>query len=174
VDVGDGLVLRAPDAADADAVAEAINESLEHLRPWMAWATEPAVAADQALRLALGREAFDAGGDANYTWFDGDEVVGGGGIMGRQGPGVAEIGYWVRVGRTGRGIATRAVIALGALVWQQAGEGVDRIEIRCDEANVRSAAVARRAGFSHLETRTEPRTAPADTNRTMIWVQRRP
>ena len=64
-------------------------------------------------------------------------------------------------------------MALTALVWARLDD-VDRIEIHCDEGNVASAAVARRAGYVHEETRDEARLAPADTNRTMIWVQRRP
>lgn len=56
-----------------------------------------------------------------------------------------EIGYWVRLTATGRGYVTEAVrlltrFALDVLEAQ-------RVEIRCDERNTPSAAVARRAGY---------------------------
>ncbi|WP_024802294.1 GNAT family N-acetyltransferase [Nocardia sp. BMG51109] len=77
-----------------------------------------------------------------------------------------EIGYWVHAERTGRGVSTRSVAAPteAALVLP----GVEHIQIRCDAANIRSAAVPRRLGYrlDRFESRT-PR-APAETGRDMI------
>jgi RimJ/RimL family protein N-acetyltransferase len=44
------------------------------------------------------------------------------------------------------------------------------VEIHCDEANVRSAAVPRRLGYRLDRVEDGDRTAPADTGRRMIWV----
>ena len=171
IDVGDGLALRAPDPIDAEAVADAINSSLDHLRPFMAWATGSTTVDQQAVRLAIGREAFDVGADSVYTIFDGATVVGGMGLHRRGGPCDLEIGYWVTAGCEGRGIITRCARALVALAFEGP---VDRVVIRCDAGNVRSAAVPERLGFafSHIEE-VEP-AAPANTGRMMVWELRRP
>ncbi|OWA33640.1 GNAT family N-acetyltransferase [Saccharibacillus sp. O16] len=57
-----------------------------------------------------------------------------------------EIGYWVRTSHAGRGLVTEAVHGLTdyAIRYLDA----NRIEIRCDDRNLKSAAVAKRAGFT--------------------------
>jgi RimJ/RimL family protein N-acetyltransferase len=56
-----------------------------------------------------------------------------------------EIGYWVRTGYGGQGFITEAVNGLTQFAFDTLG--ARRIEIRCDVRNVRSANVARRAGY---------------------------
>lgn len=57
-----------------------------------------------------------------------------------------EIGYWVRTSRSGEGLVAEAVrgIEQFAIVHLQA----NRLEIRCDARNVRSASVAKRLGYT--------------------------
>ena len=168
VDAGDGVVLRGPDPIDAEALTAAVNESLAELRPWMPWAAEPASVDQQAVRLAVVGEAFAVGGDASYTVFVDGEVAGVIGINDRLGdPAARELGYWLRTSAWGRGAMTRAV---SAVVGVLADAGFERAVVRCDEANHRSAAVAARAGFSHVRTVDDAeRDAPASTMRTMVW-----
>ena len=56
-----------------------------------------------------------------------------------------EIGYWVRSSATGRGFATEATLALTKSGIETLG--LARVEIRCDAKNLRSRAVAERAGY---------------------------
>ena len=49
-------------------------------------------------------------------------------------------------------------------------DGVTRVEIHCDEANVRSAAVARRLGYRLDRIEADHVSAPGDLGRSMIWV----
>lgn len=60
------------------------------------------------------------------------------------GTGGAEIGYWLAVPDWGRGYATEATRTLARFGL---GNGLARIQIRCEVPNVASAAVALRAGF---------------------------
>jgi RimJ/RimL family protein N-acetyltransferase len=167
----DGLVVRRPTADDEPLLAAAIAASLEHLRPWMVWADD---AAKTSERQAARREQVDrgwaGGSDFAYLVFDGGErtVVGGAGLHRRVGPGAIEIGYWVDVAHIGRGIATAVAGALtdAALALPD----VDRVEIHCDEANVRSAAVPRRLGYRLDRIEDDDVTAPAETGRSMVWV----
>jgi RimJ/RimL family protein N-acetyltransferase len=173
IDLGGGVSLRRPDAVDAEAMVAAINVSLDHLGAWMAWAQEPASVDQQSLRLAVAGEAFDLGGDASYTLAEGDDVIGSVGLHTRLGAGAYEIGYWIRPDREGRGIVTAAVLALVRVAFD--ASGTERVEIHCDEANARSAAVARRAAFTLVDTfdDADRNWAPALTGRTMVWERRR-
>ena len=86
---------------------------------------------------------------------------------------LAQIGYWVRTDRAGRGFASRAVNSLAAAAFD---DGLCELVIHCDEANIRSAKVAANAGFVHVETvqldPVLPRTR-AQSGREMTWVRRR-
>lgn len=58
----------------------------------------------------------------------------------------AEIGYWVTPAARGRGVASRATLAVAA--WSFATLGVRRLELLTDTANVASQRVAEKAGFT--------------------------
>lgn len=141
-------------------VAEAINASLEHLRPWMEWAHRPTTAHEQAVRLAMEQERFRIGSDAVWTIVDAatGEVLGGCGLHQRTtDPKVRDIGYWLRPDATGNGRATSAAAALARVAFDVLG--MDLVRITCHEDNVRSAAVPRRLGFRHVRTEAG----------TMVW-----
>jgi RimJ/RimL family protein N-acetyltransferase len=57
----------------------------------------------------------------------------------------ADVGYWVAAPARGRGVATRAVELL--VTWAFGTVGLERIELRTNEGNAASQAVAARAGF---------------------------
>ena len=162
VDGTDDVVLRAPDPIDAESTADAVNSSLSHLARFLDWAHEPTTIDFQALRLAIAREAFDAGGDALYTIFDGDEVAGGVGLHRRLGAGALEVGYWLRATHEGRGIMTAAVRTVVRLAFDV--DGAARVVIHCHPDNVRSAAIAQRLGFTLTGVDDRPR---------MVWELRR-
>ena len=140
------IELRAPDPIDAEAMTVAINANRDHLRRFLPWAEERAAVDAQAVRLAVGREAMEQGGDATYTIASGDEVVGGIGFHRRRGPGVLEIGYWLTADAQGNGVITAAVRTL--LPQCFADGDTHTVQIRCHRDNTRSAAVPRRLGFA--------------------------
>lgn len=74
----------------------------------------------------------------------------------------------MHVAHTGKGYATRAVRALTPLALEIAG--VDRVEIHCDEANVRSSAIPRRLGYRLDRVESREAAAPNESDRLMIWV----
>lgn len=169
------VVLRRSRPADAHRVAEAVSQSLAHLRPFMPWASPDAARADmQAGRLHTVDEAWLAGTGFEYSIFDPDDepdtapVLGGIGLHRRIGPGGIEMGYWVHVGHTRRGYVGAAAKALTGTGL--ALPDVDRVEIHCDQANTASAAIPRKLGYrlDRLDDR-EP-MAPAETGRHQIWI----
>ncbi len=174
IDLGD-VVLRRWQPDDAAALAAAAADALDHLAPWMIWATPDGVTeAAMATFIAETTVRSADGGEVIYgiVALDGT-VLGGTGLHDRLGGGGLEIGYWLAPSATGRGLMTRVAghltdLALGL-------DGIERVEIHCDEANRPSAAVPRRLGYvlDRIVDSDRPQ-APADTGRDMIWVRTEP
>ena len=166
----DGLVVRRLTVADAAAVADAVTASLDHLRPWMPWATEEAATvAAQRARLAGPAGRWTRTSDYSYGMFTPTGLlVGAAGLMRRPGPGALEIGYWAHVDHGGQGYVTAAAGVL--TVAGLAVAGVDRVEIHCDVANRRSAAIPARLGYRLAGVVDHAPEAPAETGRREVWV----
>jgi ribosomal-protein-serine acetyltransferase len=134
---------RVDDAAD---LCAAVDESLEALLPWMAWAHEPLfTVAQRRIEIGLAQGKWATGRESRYGIFVGDEVAGSCGLHRRLGPGAFEIGYWLRPRFSGRGIATMAAGWLTDAAFTL--PDTELVEIHHDRANVRSGAVARRLGY---------------------------
>jgi len=168
--VASGWLLRRWADEDDSALLAAVTESAPELRLWMPWMTqEPTLAAERE-HVTGSRWRWDNGEAYEFGVFAADGTLAGTiGLHRRVGPNAWDIGYWVRTSYTRRGIATAAAGALTEVALAE--PGTERVEIRCDEANVASAAVPRRLGY-RLE-RVDERTpeAPGETGRLMIWVR---
>ncbi len=165
------LVLRCFSPEDAPKLKEAIDASLDHLLEWLPWAKhEPESLDAEVERLRRYRADFDLDRDWVYGIFARDEsvVLGGTGLHPRVGPDALEIGYWIRADRVGQGLATEAVAAIVKVAFEV--HNVGHLEIHCDPTNVRSAAIARRLGFTHDATLRRRALRPDGSVRdTMIW-----
>lgn len=143
------LVIRCWNPEDAPLLKDAIDASIEHLRPFMAWAfNEPEELEKKIERIRIQRAKFDRGEDFVFGVFSADErrVVGGTGLHPRVGEGALEIGYWVHADEINQGYATEVSAALTRAafeVW-----GVRRMEIHCDPRNLASASVPRKLGYT--------------------------
>jgi RimJ/RimL family protein N-acetyltransferase len=181
------LVLRRVAADDAGAIAAAVGASLEHLRPWMPWATpEAADLRTQLVRVAEADELWETGTGFIYVMIarnsergaspapagrGGDpdgEFVGTIGMHRRAADDAMEIGYWIASAKTRRGYATAAARALTPLALELSR--ARRVEIHCDEANTASAAIPRKLGYRLDRTEAHEREAPGERGRRMIWV----
>ena len=107
--VGPTVVLRRSVVDDAALLSAAARASVEHLAPWMGWAT-PEGTSIRTQQVRLAAQTWAPGEEWGYLIRDpaDDAVIGGCGLMHRRGPGTLEIGYWVHVDHTGRGVATEA------------------------------------------------------------------
>jgi RimJ/RimL family protein N-acetyltransferase len=142
------FTLRAWSPADAAALRAALEVSDAHLRaftPWVVDGRVPGLSLED--RLARHAAEFAAGVEWVYGLFSSDrrEVLGGCGLYPRVGPQAVEVGYWLAVGHTGRGLATRAAAALTRLAF--AAPTIDHVEIHCDRRNAASARVPERLGY---------------------------
>lgn len=170
------LLLRAWRQEDAVLLKEAVDHSLPELKRWMPWAaSEPSPLESFIERIEKFRRAFEEGRDWTYGVLDpdGTRALGSAGLHARGEAGRLEIGYWIRSGETGKGLATEVAAALAERAF--AFHGVEAVEIRCDPLNVASAAVPRRLGFRHAATLEANETSPDGRPRdTMVWVLDRP
>ena len=169
------VTLRRYRAEDADALFQAVTESLDHLRPWMPWAADYSRASAKEY-LAGSIKGWDEGTEYNYAIMTAvpggsalaDRALAGSiGLMTRCGPGGLEIGYWVHRAYTGRGLATAAT---AALVRQAFGlPGVDWVEIVHDELNVASGQIPRKLGFTEVGRRPLDPPPPSGTGTGVVW-----
>lgn len=152
---------------DVDEQHRVVLESLEHLQPWMPWASE--YSRESLLEhLTVAQQDWAAGRSFDYEIVSEGAVVGSCSLMRRIGPGGLEIGYWIHPGATGRGLATMAVSALVEAAF--ALPGVTHVEVHHDEANAASGAVPQRLGFTVVSREQDPSRggAPAESGVTVI------
>jgi len=167
------LLLRRWTLDDIDPITDAITANIEHLRPWLPWiANEPLARHEREALVQSWDDAWDAGGDAVYGIFLDGTIIGGCGLHQRHGPGTVDIGYWIDRGHTGNGYATEAAAALTAAAL--AASGIERVEIRHDQANAASGRVPARLGYERVgEIAVEP-LAPAETGVHVVWATSHP
>ena len=145
---GERVLVRPYRESDAEALFEAMNESREHLRPWMPFADEHQTV-EESRNWIIHQMA---------EWLLRDELMlsiwaqSTGRYLGSTGLhphnweiGYFEIGYWLRPSAEGFGYVTEAVQLLTNYALDSLK--ANRLEIRCDELNVRSAAVPKRLGY---------------------------
>lgn len=143
------LLIRAPRWEDGAMVNEAILDSIEELRPWMAWAANNPTHEQSEIIARQGRVHFLERSDLRLYLIHKEtgQFIGSSGLhridwQARK----FEIGYWVRTPYSGQGYISEAVegitnFAIGELQ-------ANRIEIRCDLRNARSIKVAERLSFT--------------------------
>jgi len=166
------LVIRCWDPADAFLLQAAVHESLDHLLPWMPWASsEPEDIQVKIERLRTFRGKFDLNQDFIYGIFNEDQtrVLGGTGLHTRLESDAREIGYWIHKDFINQGLATEISAALTKVAFEVSK--MNRVEIHCASDNVRSAAVPKKLGYTH-EATLPRRTLLSDGkyHDTMIWA----
>ena len=168
VQVGADITLRRVTEGDIPALVESVNATLASLAPWMEWAQQPLTVEGQLEWFRGSSDMWDDGTGFNWAVLSGSgELIGGAGFHVRNGPGVLEIGYWLRADHEGRGIMTRVTQALTDVA--RSVDGVTTVEIHVDPDNVRSSAIPRRLGYTLVEVRDTERLAPAHTGKHEIW-----
>ena len=165
------LKLCCPDPATAAELAALVQINLEHLRPWMPWATaENASIEVQYARIRSVRAEFDLDHDFIFSIFDrkSGRLIGSTGLH-RRGPDQSlEIGYWIDQGHTRQGLATETSAALTRAAFELLE--VQRVEIHCDPANLASAAVPAKLGYTHDGTlRLRLQNLNGEMRDEMIW-----
>ncbi len=166
--VGPRLVLRRWRVSDMEVLRDAIQDSIDHLRPWMSWIEfEPLSDRDRTALIRRWEDDWKAGQEVVFGAFVGDQVVGGCGFHKRAGPQTLEIGYWVHVDHLRRGYASEMARILTSAAFTV--PDIERVEIHHDKANTRSGAIPKALGY-HLggESTVKPH-APATIGIDIAW-----
>lgn len=147
------LLIRGPRPGDGPELNAAVIESLAELKPWMPWAQKPPTLEESEENARRGHARFLTREDLWLLLFlkephamGRNTMVGGSGLhrINWDVPSF-EIGYWVRTAYAGQGYITEAVAAITDFAFDVLG--AQRVFIKCDAKNERSAAVARRLDF---------------------------
>ena len=165
------LVLRCYNPSDAPMLADSVADSLEHLRPWMPWVhNEPEPIEEKVKRLKMFHGMFDLGQDYVYGIFDLEEnkLLGGTGLHTRLGDSELEIGYWIHKDHVNQGLITESTAALIKVAFEVIQ--VHRIEIHCDPANLASASIPRKLGFTHEGTLRAKTRFLDQWSDSMVWA----
>jgi ribosomal-protein-serine acetyltransferase len=169
---GPRVVIRPYSADDAEILHQAIAESRDQLLPWLPWADGHRTIDETRDFIARAEANWRLGEDANVGVFlrDGLAVLGGIGLHPRNWEVPSyEIGYWLRTSAEGHGYISEAAALLTNLAAMRLG--ANRVEIRCDERNVRSAAVAERLGFVREGLlRNQARTPTGGLRATLVFA----
>jgi ribosomal-protein-serine acetyltransferase len=141
--VTERVVLEPIEPRHADALWRAKEDSLDELRNWMAWAEQGREAQDDFVRTAHERWGE---GEWVYTIIFNGEPAGTIGLDRHQ-PLIAsaDVGYWLRIDLTGRGLMTEAGAAVVEYAFAELG--IHRLELRAGLENHGSTRVAEKLGF---------------------------
>ena len=146
---GERVMLRAWREDAAAALHTAVASSRDHLRPWMPFADEHQNVAESHGWIVRSRALWLLRESMNYgIWSpDGDSLFGGIGVHPHRWDVPAfEIGYWLRASAEGNGYVTVAAAMLTEYLLTQLA--AQRVQIRCDARNIRSARVPQRLGYT--------------------------
>lgn len=171
--VTDLCVVRRMTEADAESWKDAVDRSIEHLRPWMPWIKDEPMSLE-ARRELLATWSAEWDEDKEYPYgieVDG-AIVGSTGLHRRGDTGTLEIGYWIAVDFVGRGIATASSRALTETAMSL--EGVDAVEIVHDVANVTSGRIPEKLGYRLVSTEEREPSAPGESGKFNRWRYERP
>ncbi len=165
------LVIRCYKPEDAPLLKKSVDENLEHLAPWMPWIKfEPETVQAKADRITAFIHKYTTGEDFTMGIFNKEEtrLLGGTGLHARLEGNALEIGYWLHKDYINKGLITENVRALTKVAFEI--EGIDRLEIHCDERNMASARVPAKCGYLLREILIgNAKDNEGNARNTMIW-----
>lgn len=143
------LLIRAPLWGDGIKLNEAVKESRNELMPWMPWAQNNPTVEESEIVIRRARLKYLERSDLMLLLIlkETGQLIGSSGLhridwQSRK----FEIGYWVRSAFSGKGYISEAADAITNFAVHELM--ANRVEIRCDARNIRSARVAERLGYT--------------------------
>ncbi len=146
IDVGEGLHIRLLEEKDAAGLFSLIDASRESLREWAPWVDTTLNKGDTAAFIRNALEQYKSCTGLHAGIWQDDKLVGGIAFVNinvnnRR----AMIGYWLAAPYRGRGLATRACMAMADVAFRKLL--MNKVEIYCGIDNLKSRAIPERIGF---------------------------
>lgn len=169
---GEHITVRPYRPEDAEALKEAVDESREHVRPWLPFADAHQSVDESRDWIIQGMAKWLLRQDMNLSVWEtaSGRYLGGIGLHahGWEVP-AFEIGYWLRKSAEGHGYMAEAVRLLTDFAFNELH--ANRVMIRCDARNARSAGVAERLGFvREARLRNEARAMDGSLRDTLVFA----
>src|SRR4051794_8495688 len=144
--IDDDLTLRLLEPHHADELYAAVDANRAHLREWLPWVDDSKSSADTLafINRNLARLARNDGFQVGI-WERGRILGAVGHLYVNHLSRKTEIGYWLAADGCGRGVMTRAVIAMTDHAFDE--YKLNRMEIHCAVGNAPSRAMPERLGF---------------------------
>jgi|ERR1043165_263884 RimJ/RimL family protein N-acetyltransferase len=147
-ELSDGRILiRRDRAEDATVIYEAVRESIPEVSKWMSWCHADYAIDETRAFLVSQDEGWTSGTAYGFSIFDVVTGVYYGGVglnhIVREYR-YANLGYWVRTGYAGRGIASSATRLMARFGFEELG--LQRVEIVAAVGNLASQRAAEKAG----------------------------
>ena len=145
--IDDDTELRLLEERNTEELFALVDRNRAYLREWLPWLDATTTVEDERTFVRSSVEGFAKGTTVEFTIWHRGRVSGGIGLhfiddVNRS----AEIGYWVSEELQGRGLVTRACVAV--LDHAIGNLGLNRVVIRVDVGNTRSRAIPERLGFT--------------------------
>lgn len=143
------LLIRMPHAGDGKVVHEAIEASRNELKPWLPFAQKEQSVEEVEINIRNAYIAFIKREDLRlliYLKETGEYIASSGLHRIDWSVPKFEIGYWIDSRQSGKGYITEAVKGITNFAFEELK--ARRIEIRCDEKNIKSRAVPERLGYN--------------------------
>jgi len=141
------ITLRPLEPTDRDAMFAAVVESIAEISPWLPWAHSAYAPSETAAFIGTASQWWAERSQFPFGIFDAatGAFIGGTGVTHvNQQNRYANIGYWVRTSRAGRGIAPRAVRLAARFAFETLS--MHRVEIAAQPENFASRRVAEKVG----------------------------
>lgn len=170
---GSRVVVRPYRLDDADQIFAAVEESRQHLWPWLPWVAQHQTIEDTRDFILRTQARWLLREDMTVGFFEAESgrYLGGSGLHPRGNAWdvpALEIGYWVRASAEGHGYVAETVRLLADYAFNSLG--AQRVMIHCDARNTRSAAVAERLGFvREALLRHDARAADGELRDTLVF-----
>jgi ribosomal-protein-serine acetyltransferase len=148
--IREDIELRLPEARNADELLQLIDANRARLEQWLHWAHSSRTREDVLNYVETARRDFVKPDFLHFLIFRQGAIAGGCGLILNERGNSAEIGYWIDAKLEGMGIVSDCCRALIDYAFRELE--LSRVQIRCATANVRSAAIPKRLGFSHEGT----------------------
>ncbi|SHG29819.1 GNAT family N-acetyltransferase [Ornithinibacillus halophilus] len=142
------LIIRMPRPDDGKVVYDAIQASINELKPWLPFAQKEQTEQDVELNIRSAHIAFLKREDLRLLIFlkETGEFIATSGLhkMDWSIP-KFEIGYWIDSRYSGKGYMTEAVQGITDFAFNELH--ARRVEIKCDKRNTKSRAIPEKLGF---------------------------
>jgi ribosomal-protein-serine acetyltransferase len=146
IKLDDTLILETIAEKHAQPMFDLINSSRQHLREWLPWVDHMQTVENFEDHIADCKRREDVESDFAFVILLEDQMAGRIGIhyINYQNK-IASIGYWLGDGYQGKGIITKACIAL--IDYSFHVLEMNRVQIKCATGNFKSQAIPERLNF---------------------------